>query len=189
MSLEKIGKRISLQTVERMSLYRKVLEDLHRNGVANVYSHQLAEMVHVESGTAEKGPRLLRLLRQHLQGISRIPDDPHHQPTLRDGHTPERRPDRRWETWGGRFCSTGGSRNAAFTSPWSSTSMPRRWAGSLRAGDVYHIRELETVLPDFGITMAILACGPQNLQNLVDRLGKGRGPVDSQLRPQAGPCS
>ena len=47
MSLEKIGKRISLQTVERMSLYRKVLEDLHRKGVANVYSHQLAEMVHV----------------------------------------------------------------------------------------------------------------------------------------------
>ena len=49
MSRAKTEKRIPLQTVERLSLYRKILEELHRKGVVNVYSHQLAEMVQVSS--------------------------------------------------------------------------------------------------------------------------------------------
>ena len=36
----------------------------------------------------------------------------------------------------------------------------------------FHLKDLETVLPDYQPTIAILACGAQGLQNIVDRLGK-----------------
>jgi redox-sensing transcriptional repressor len=36
----------------------------------------------------------------------------------------------------------------------------------------HHIQELEQLLPEFGIAIAVLACGAQSLQSLVDRLGK-----------------
>ncbi|MCU0662222.1 MAG: redox-sensing transcriptional repressor Rex [Myxococcota bacterium] len=39
--------RISLRTVERLSTYRRVLEDLNGAGVEHVYSHQLAKAVGV----------------------------------------------------------------------------------------------------------------------------------------------
>ena len=41
------AKRVSLQTVERLSVYRKVLEELDREGVENIHSHELAELVGV----------------------------------------------------------------------------------------------------------------------------------------------
>ena len=41
------AKRVSLQTVERLSVYRKVLEELDRDGVENIHSHELAELVGV----------------------------------------------------------------------------------------------------------------------------------------------
>ena len=40
-------KRVSLQTVERLSVYRKVLEELDRDAVEYIHSHQLAELVGV----------------------------------------------------------------------------------------------------------------------------------------------
>src|SRR5512145_3406358 len=43
------GKHIALQTIERLSTYRRVLEDLHGKGIQYVYSHQLAEYVDVTS--------------------------------------------------------------------------------------------------------------------------------------------
>ena len=47
MAQEKNKKKISLQTVERLSLYRRIFEELHNEGVVQVYSHQLAKMVSV----------------------------------------------------------------------------------------------------------------------------------------------
>ncbi|HSW39807.1 MAG TPA: winged-helix domain-containing protein, partial [Acidobacteriota bacterium] len=41
------GRHIALQTIERLSTYRRILEDLNGKGVKNVYSHQLAEYVDV----------------------------------------------------------------------------------------------------------------------------------------------
>ena len=41
------AKRVSLQTVERLSVYRKVLEELDHDGVENIHSHELAELVGV----------------------------------------------------------------------------------------------------------------------------------------------
>jgi redox-sensing transcriptional repressor len=41
------AKRVSLQTVGRLSVYRKVLEELDRDGVEDIHSHQLADLVGV----------------------------------------------------------------------------------------------------------------------------------------------
>jgi NADH/NAD ratio-sensing transcriptional regulator Rex len=35
----------------------------------------------------------------------------------------------------------------------------------------FHLDQLEKVLPDFGVRIAVLACRPPGLQRLVDRLG------------------
>ena len=41
------AKRVSLQTVGRLSVYRKVLEELYRDGAEFIHSHQLAGLVGV----------------------------------------------------------------------------------------------------------------------------------------------
>ncbi len=46
-SVQFAGKRVALQTIERLSTYRRVLEDLHGKGIQYVYSHELAEYVDV----------------------------------------------------------------------------------------------------------------------------------------------
>src|SRR5512145_1018227 len=40
-------RRVSVQSVERLSMYRRLLEELHYEGVEHVYSQQLADMVGV----------------------------------------------------------------------------------------------------------------------------------------------
>ena len=47
LATENNGKKISIQTVERLSLYRKILEELHEEGITHIYSHQLARQVGV----------------------------------------------------------------------------------------------------------------------------------------------
>jgi NADH/NAD ratio-sensing transcriptional regulator Rex len=49
-SVQFAGKRVALQTIERLSTYRRVLEDLHGKGSQYVYSHELAEYVDVIPG-------------------------------------------------------------------------------------------------------------------------------------------
>jgi redox-sensing transcriptional repressor len=44
---KKSERHVSVSTVERLSVYRKVLEELHYDGVEYVYSQQLADMVGV----------------------------------------------------------------------------------------------------------------------------------------------
>ena len=171
MGLEKIGKKISLQTVERLSLYRKVLEDLHRKGVENVYSHQLAEMVHVSPaqlrrdlasfgsfGNISKGYPVYQMIltisklfgTDTLQNVALIGVGNLGRALLFYRGFEER-----------------GFRIAVVF------DIDTEKVGRVLAGRrCYHIRELEAILPDCGITMAILACGPQSLGGLVDRLAK-----------------
>jgi redox-sensing transcriptional repressor len=171
MAGEKTGKRISLQTVERMSLYRKILEDLHRDGVANVYSHQLAELVRVSSaqlrrdlasfgsfGNISKGYPVYQMIRT----ISRLfgTDTLQNVALIGVGNL-----GRALLFYRG-FDERGF--HIAIVFDIDTEKVGRVFAGRR----CHHIRDLETVLPDFGVTMAILACGAQNLQSLVDRLGK-----------------
>ncbi len=44
---KRADRHVSVSTVERLSVYRKILEELHYDGVEYVYSQQLAEMVGV----------------------------------------------------------------------------------------------------------------------------------------------
>ena len=171
MKREKPGKKISLQTVERMSLYRKVLEDLHREGVTNVYSHQLAEMVRVSPaqlrrdlasfgsfGNISKGYPVYQMIltisrlfgTDTLQNVALIGAGNLGRALLFYRGFEER------------------GFHIAVVFDIDDEKVGRVFAGRR----CHHIRELEAVLPDFGVSMAILACGAQNLQSMVDRLGK-----------------
>ncbi len=171
MGIELAEKRISLQTVERMSLYRKVLEELHRNGIANVYSHQLAEMVHVSSaqlrrdlasfgsfGNISKGYPVYQMILT----ISRLfgTDTLQNVALIGAGNL------------GRALLFYRGFEERGFHIA-VILDIDAEKVGKVFAGRrCHHIQDLETVLPDYGVSMAILACGPQNLQGLVDRLGK-----------------
>ena len=171
MNGEKTGKKVPLQTVERMSLYRRVLEDLHRHGVENVYSHQLAEMVRVSSaqlrrdlasfgsfGNISKGYPVYQMILT----ISRLfgTDSLQNVALIGAGNL-----GRALLFYRG-FEECGFHIAAVF-------DIDTEKVGRVLAGRrCYPLQELEAVLPDFSITMAILACGPQNLEGLVDRLGK-----------------
>lgn len=171
MSLEKIGKKIALQTVERMSLYRKVLEELHSRGVVNVYSHQLAQMVHVNPaqlrrdlasfgsfGNISKGYPVYQMIltisrlfgTDTLQNVALIGVGNLGRTLLFYRGFEER------------------GFHIAVVFDIDSEKVGRVFAGRR----CHHIEDLEAVLPDFSITMAILACGPQNLDSLMDRLGR-----------------
>ncbi|OGK11138.1 MAG: redox-sensing transcriptional repressor Rex [Candidatus Riflebacteria bacterium GWC2_50_8] len=47
--MNKLKQKISEKTIERLSIYRRYLKDLQKNGKDRVYSHELAQLV---SGTA-----------------------------------------------------------------------------------------------------------------------------------------
>ena len=164
-------KKIPLQTVERMSLYRKVLEELHRKGVANVYSHQLAEILHVSPaqlrrdlasfgsfGNISKGYPVYQMILT----ISRLfgTDTLQNVALIGVGNL-----GRALLFYRG-FEERGFHIAAAFDI--DSEKVGRVFAGRR----CHHIADIETVLPESSITMAILACGPQNLEDLVARLGK-----------------
>jgi redox-sensing transcriptional repressor len=171
MQLEKMGKKISLQTVERLSLYRKILEDLHRDGVENVYSYQLAEMVHVSSaqlrrdlasfgsfGNISKGYPVYQMIRT----ISRLlgTDTIQNVALIGAGNL------------GRALLFYRGFEERGFHIA-VVLDIDAEKVGRVFAGRrCYHASELEKALPEFGVTMAILACGSQNLQNLVLRLNK-----------------
>jgi len=169
MQLEKMGKKISLQTVERLSLYRKILEDLHRDGVENVYSYQLADLVHVSAaqlrrdlasfgsfGNISKGYPVYQLIRT----LSRLfgTDTVQNVALIGVGNL------------GRALLSYRGFEERGFHIA-VVLDIDAEKVGRVFAGRrCYHVNELEKVLPEFGVTMAILACGPQNLQSLVTRL-------------------
>jgi redox-sensing transcriptional repressor len=171
MDRERTDKRIPLQTVERLSLYRKVLEELHRNGTAYVYSHQLAELVHVSSaqlrrdlasfgsfGNISKGYPVYQMILT----ISRLfgTDTLQNVALVGVGNL------------GRALLFYRGFEERGFHIA-VVLDIDNEKVGKVFAGRrCHHVRDLEAVLPDYDVTMAILACGPQNLQALVDRLGR-----------------
>ncbi len=170
-SIDNTGKKISLQTVERLSVYRKVLEELHRNGVEYIYSHQLADLVHVSSaqlrrdlatfgsfGNISKGypvyPMILTLSKlfgtDTLQNVA----------LFGAGNL------------GRALLYYRGFEERGFRISVIFDVDPDKVGRVLAGRRCYHERELEKVLPEFGVTIAILACGPENLPALATRLGK-----------------
>ena len=146
------AKRVSLQTVERLSVYRKVLEELDRDGVENIHSHELAELVGVTPA------QLRRDLASFgtFGNISR--DETQAMALFGVGDL-----GRALLSYRG-FEERGFHIAVAFDV--DSEKVGRVYAGRR----CYHVDHLETVLREFDVHMAVLVSRPEGLQALVDRV-------------------
>jgi redox-sensing transcriptional repressor len=168
---EKNGKKISIQTVERLSIYRKILEELHNEGVPHVYSHQLAKLVGITPaqlrrdlasfgsfGNISTGYNVYQMILT----LSRLLGTDAVQPVALIG----------MGNLGRAMLAYRGFEERGFhiavVFDMDSEKVGRVFAGRR----CFHLNELETVLPNYQPSIAILACGPQGLQNIVERLGK-----------------
>lgn len=169
------GKRperhVSDSTVERLSVYRKVLEELHYDGVEYVYSQQLADMVGVTPaqlrrdlasfgsfGNISRGYNVYQLTRT----ISRIlgTDSPQTVALFGVGDL-----GRSLLAYRG-FEERGFHIGLVF-------DLDSEKAGRVFAGRrCYSVDEMEKILPEYDVRIAILACRPPGLQQVVDRLAK-----------------
>ena len=179
------AKRVSLQTVERLSVYRKVLEELDRDGVENIHSHELAELVGVTPaqlrrdlasfgtfGNISRGYNVYQMSRT----ISRI---------MGTDETPVAWRCSASATWAARCSPTAGFEERGFHIA-VAFDVDGEKVGRVFAGRrCYHVDHLETVLREFDVRMAILASRPEGLQTLVDRVVRRRRPRRPQLRAQA----
>jgi redox-sensing transcriptional repressor len=163
------AKRVSLQTVERLSVYRKVLEELDREGVDDIHSHELAELVGVTPaqlrrdlasfgtfGNISRGYNVYQMSRT----ISRILGTDETQAVALFGVGDL---GRALLSYRG-FEERGFHITVAFDV--DSEKVGRVYAGRR----CYHVDHLETVLREFDVRMAILASRPEGLQTLVDRV-------------------
>ena len=184
------GKKIPIQTVERLSIYRKILEELHDEGVTHIYSHQLAGQVGVTPaqlrrdlasfgsfGNISKGYNVYQMILtiSRLLGTDRI------QSAALIG----------MGNLGRAILAYRGFEERGFhvavVFDMDSEKVGRVFAGRR----CFHLNDLETVLRDYQATIAILACGSQGLQSLVERLGKAgvRGVINfvpKKLQPVKG---
>jgi redox-sensing transcriptional repressor len=163
------AKRVSLQTVERLSAYRKVLEELDRDGVEDIHSHQLAELVGVSPaqlrrdlasfgtfGNISRGYNVYQMSRT----ISRIMGTDEAQSVALFGVG----------DLGRALLSYRGFEERGFhiavAFDVDSEKVGRVFAGRR----CYHVDHLETVLREFDVHIALLASRTEGLQRLVDRV-------------------
>lgn len=161
------AKRVSLQTVKRLSVYRKVLEDLDRDAVENIHSHELAELVGVTPaqlrrdlasfgtfGNIARGYNVYQMSRT----ISRIMGTDETQSVALFGVG----------DLGRALLSYRGFEERGFhiavAFDVDSEKVGRVFAGRR----CYHVDHLESVLREFDVHMAILTSRPEGLQTLVD---------------------
>jgi redox-sensing transcriptional repressor len=162
-------RRVSLQTVERLSVYRKVLEELDRDGVEHIHSHQLAEMIGVTPaqlrrdlssfgtfGNISRGYNVYQMSRT----ISRIMGTDVQQSLALIGVG----------DLGRALLSYRGFEERGFHIA-VSFDVDQEKIGRVFAGRrCYALGELETILTEYEVRMAVLASRPEGLQAMVDRL-------------------
>lgn len=165
------GRRVSLQTVERLSTYRKVLEEMHQEGTEYVYSQQLAELAGVSPaqlrrdlasfgtfGNIARGYHVYQMIRT----ISRIlgTDTPQTLALIGVGDL------------GRSLLSYRGFEERGFHVGVCFDLDPEK-VGRVFAGRRCHgMDELEQVTKEYQVRVAVLACRPQGLQKIIDRLAK-----------------
>lgn len=162
-------KRVSVQTIERLSVYRKVLEELDRDGVEDIHSQQLASMAGVTPaqlrrdlasfgsfGNISRGYNVYQLSRT----ISRIMGTDETQSVALFGVG----------DLGRALLSYHGFEERGFhiavTFDVDAEKVGRTYAGRR----CFHADHLETMLREFDCHMAVLASRPEGLQALVDRV-------------------
>jgi redox-sensing transcriptional repressor len=162
-------KRVSLQTVERLSVYRKVLEELDRDGAEYIHSHELAALVGVTPaqlrrdlasfgtfGNIARGYNVYQMSRT----ISRILGTDGTQTVALFGVG----------DLGRALLSYRGFEERGFHIA-VAFDVDGEKVGRVFAGRrCYHVDHLEEVLREFDAHMAILASRPEGLQTLVDRV-------------------
>jgi redox-sensing transcriptional repressor len=162
-------KHVSLQTVERLSVYRRVLEELDRDGTEYIHSQQLADTVGVTPaqlrrdlssfgtfGNIARGYNVYQMSRT----IGRIlgTDETQNVALFGVGDL-----GRALLSYRG-FEERGFHIAAAFDV--DAAKVGRVYAGRR----CYHLDELETVLGELEARMAVIATRSEGLQALVDRI-------------------
>jgi redox-sensing transcriptional repressor len=162
-------KHVSLQTVERLSVYRKVLEELDHDGIEYVHSHELAALVGVTPaqlrrdlasfgtfGNISRGYNVYEMSRT----ISRILGTNETQNVALFGVG----------DLGRALLSYRGFEERGFHITVAFDVDSAKVGRVLAGRRCYHIDHLEEVLREFDVHMAILATRPEGLQALVDRV-------------------
>jgi len=163
------AKHVSLQTVERLSAYRRVLEELDRDGVEHIHSQQFAGLVGVTPaqlrrdlasfgafGNISRGYNVYQMGRT----ISRLMGTDSAQSLALFGVG----------DLGRALLSYRGFEERGFHIA-VAFDVDQDKVGRVFAGRrCYALDELASVLPDFEVRMAILASRPEGLQALADRV-------------------
>ena len=162
-------KHVSLQTVERLSVYRKALEELDRDGVEYVHSQQLADLVSVTPaqlrrdlssfgtfGNISRGYNVYEMSRT----IGRILGTNETQAVALFGVG----------DLGRALLSYRGFEERGFHIAVAFDVDPDKVGRVFAGRRCYHVNELETVLREFEVRMAVLATRTEGLQALVDRI-------------------
>jgi len=165
------GRRVPMQTVARLTLYRKILVDLQHDGVAHVFSHRLAELAGVHPAQLRRDLSLFGSFGSVTRGydvfalsqtIGRLLGTDRLQVVALVG----------LGNLGRTLLTYRGFEERGFHFGVVFDRDPEK-VGRVYAGRrCHHIDEMEKVLPDYGARLAVLACGPAGLENLVDRLAR-----------------
>ena len=162
-------KHVSLQTVERLSAYRRVLEELDRDGVEFIHSQQLADIVGVTPAQLRRDLASFGSLGNISRGydvyqmgrtISRIMGTDATQAVALFGVG----------DLGRALLSYRGFEERGFHIA-ATFDVDQDKVGRVYAGRrCYGLEQLETVLAEYEVRTAILASRPEGLQALVDRI-------------------
>jgi redox-sensing transcriptional repressor len=162
-------KHVSLQTVERLSAYRRVLEELDRDGVEYIHSQQFAGLVGVTPaqlrrdlasfgtfGNISRGYNVYQMGRT----MSRLMGTDSTQSVALFGVG----------DLGRALLSYRGFEERGFHIA-VAFDVDQAKIGRVFAGRrCYALDELAAVLPDYAVRMAVLASRPEGLQALADRI-------------------
>ena len=169
--LTKQDRKVPILAAERLSVYRKTLEELHSEGTEYVHSHQLAEFVGVTPaqlrrdlasfgsfGNIARGYNVYQLTRT----IARIlgTDTPQTVALFGVGDL-----GRSLLAYRG-FEERGFHIGVAF-------DLDAQKIGRVFAGRrCFGLDDIERVVHDYAVRIAVLACRPEGVQRLVERLAK-----------------
>ncbi len=170
-AVEKAPGRVPAQTVARLTVYRKVLAELHAEGVENVYSHRLADLAGVHPAQLRRDLAIFGSFGSISRGyevyqlsltIGRLLGTDRQQTVALVGLG---NLGRTLLTYHG-FEERGFHIGVVF-------DKDREKVGRVYAGRRCHpVEEIEAVLPEYGARIAILACGPAGVEAVVDRLAR-----------------
>lgn len=162
------GKKISLHTVERLSVYRHALEELGREGVEFIHSHELAALVSVTPAQLRRDLASFgtfgNISRGYdVRGMTRTISQIIGTDTLQDiglvgvGNL------------GKALLSYGGFEERGFHIAAAFDADPDKVGRVFAGRRCYGLDRLETVISGLGLRILILACRPEGLQSVMDR--------------------